>query len=186
MSDTQIRNWMQRSPQPDRLRTDTGEVILLSGRRKWEEAMKAIGAMQPNSLEALNKEGAVIRVYNLDETSGTRIGSSAESELVLLSRIISEAHDKGASRHEAAYKLAFESLLTVTKEMVARLTKLEQTYMHLMERHAKAMEDAAMGNEGGDLDALASAFLLNRLSGGGGEPPKPNPKPNGKPGGGQG
>lgn len=173
MSDAKIRNWLQRSPHPNRIRTDSGEVILLQGRRKWQEAMESIEAADPSVLEALDRDGNIIRTLSLDGT--TREPRIVEDQLTALARIITESNDRAALRHEKAYESSFNAVLELTKLMSARLTTMERAYMALVQRHAESVEAAAnaMG-QGDDLDALASSFFFSKMMGG---PEAPQQKP---------
>lgn len=180
MSDAKVRNWLQRSPHPNRIRTDSGEVILLQGRRKWQEAMESITAADPSVLEALDRDGNIIRTLNLDGT--TREPRVVEDQLTALARILADSSDRAAQRHEQAYKEAFTAVLQLTKTVSDRLTQIERAYMALVQRHAEALENAAGGD---DLDAIATSFFMNRFMGA--PPPaqqqKPPQKPNGQPNG---
>lgn len=176
MSDARVRNFLQRKPHPNRIRTDSGEVILLQGRNKWNEAQSAIDALDPATLEALDKDGNIIRSLQCDGGGGAggrevRI----EDQLTALARIMSESNDKAAQRHENAYKSAFDALLALTQTVSARLASMERAYMALVHRHAETIEQIAAGEDDGGLEGVATQFLLGRMSMG-----PPDTKPNGQ------
>lgn len=174
MSDAKIRGFLQRNPHPHRIRTDSGELIALQGRNKWAEAQSAIDALQPSTLEALDKDGTIIRSLQLDGGSGgAREARLVEDQLTALARIIAESSDKAAARHEAAYRTAFGAVLELTKTVSARLTNMERAYMALVHRHAETIEQAALGDEGSsDLEGLATQFLLAKMATDGGDKKK--------------
>lgn len=178
MSDVKTRNFLQRAPHPHRIRTDSGEIILLQGRNKWSEAQSAIDALQPSTLEALDRDGNIIRTHQCDGG----VGSSArepriEDQLTALARIMSESNDKAAARHEAAYRAAFNAVLELTKTVSARLTNMERAYMALVHRHAETIEQVALNGDGetSDLEGLATQFLLAKMATSDGDD-KPNKK----------
>lgn len=159
MNERTLRNWMQRAPQPVRLRTDAGDVIMLEGRHKWQEAITSIDALEPDLLEALSKDGAVIRTLRVSGTTGEAKERKVEDPTVALSRVMMEVADRAAERHQAAYDKAFEALLGITKMVNSRLATMERAYMALVTRHAQAIEENA-GQEDGELNQMVTGLVL--------------------------
>lgn len=161
-STTSIRAWLQRSPHPASLRTDGGETIALVGRNKWIEALTAIEALGPESLEALDKDGNILRAIKLGASTSGTTSTPKDDQLTALARIMMQVGDQSAARHEAAFKESFSALLALANMMNARLTSMEKAYLALIHRHAETVEAAAelAGAEADSgLDGMAAAFL---------------------------
>lgn len=166
MAASSLRRWLRRSPQPAKLRADGRDVALATGANIWARTEETIAAMNPARLEALDSNGMVLRVMTLDgaeeekEEEGAK--KTTESELVLLARIISDAHDKGASRHEEAYRIAFGEFSRLVQILAARLSGLESAWQKAMQQTAQAQADAliAQSQDGGGDPAGAAVIAM--------------------------
>jgi len=143
-----IRSWLRRDPQPTTIRvqsaTDgTKTLALVDGGRKWSDAERNVLALDPVRIEALNKDGEVLRAHDFGsagadekeerDESLTLSGEVGENkQLVLMARLLHEAHESGSARHEAAwastrqaYEVAFTKFYEMVVMLVQRLTSAE-------------------------------------------------------------
>lgn len=178
MSDQHIRNWLQRAPHPHKLRTDSGELIVVSGRNKWQEALSSINALSPSTLEALDRDGNIIRTLQLDGAEG-REPRLVEDQLVSLARIITKSNDDAVARHAGAYQQSFQCVVQLMTMMSQRLSRMETAYMAMVQKHADTLQEVA-ANGDGELDGMLGSFLAAKLVEGASESPKKDPPPNGQ------
>lgn len=178
MSDQHIRNFLQRAPHPHKLRTDSGELIVVSGRNKWAEAMSSINALSPATLEALDRDGNIIRTLQLDGSTGKE-PRLVEDQLVALARIITKSNDDAVARHAGAYQQSFSCVVQLMNMMSQRLSRMESAYMAMVTKHAETLQEVAQNAGEGELDGMLGSFLAAKLVEGVSEPKKDSP-PNGQ------
>jgi hypothetical protein len=165
-----LRRWLRRSPQPHKLRVDGRDLAVATGANQWAVTEESVVAMAPSKIEALDASGLVLRALALDkgedEDASTPVDKprGAESDLVTLGRLLNEAADNAAKRHENAYRLAFEENTKLVGTLVDRLGGLETAWQKAMGIAARAQADAmaaqAMSGEGGDPAGAAIANML--------------------------
>lgn len=176
---TELRNWLTRQPQPVMLHCYDDEDELRKvkvglGRAKWRDAEAAIS--NAARVEALDADGNVMRVCELDSGEVTATGKGPSKgdkspDIVQLARLLHEAHDAGAARHEAAYRMGFDSLAALVNTLAERLAVMEMAWHKLL----LAQQEAAGFDPNAPLVQQVVAMAL------GGQPPKVEPpKPNGK------
>ncbi len=194
-----LKSWLRKKPVPVKLRfeTDDGTKELLvetDGARRFANAANAILAMSPNGrLEALDANGVTLRlteiraeeepaeedatpsIKDLMKGMGTE-GNTMVSLLMLFSKLIAEAADKGAQRHAEAYSLAFDKQNELLTIVATRLVGMERAWQGALNK----LGQAAQGDDGeGTIKEMLAAMLMKQ--GGGLLPPKKTPPapPNG-------
>lgn len=158
-----LRSWLRRQPQPARLRCDGQHVMVGTGPTRWKDALAAIEAIDPQRVEALDGAGVVLRACSLredgDVDGASQDETSGRTEVVQLATLISEAHDRGAARHEAAYHKAFEQLTGLVGLIANRLGVMETAWQKAMvaqaNAHARLIEAQAEAN---DQDPMAQVM----------------------------
>jgi len=180
---TNVRVWIRRKPEPHAIAVTTDDgvktVKLGGGRRKWKDAETTVLALQPSHLEALDKEGTVLRVCDLElpEVEGgdedIKPTSRFESNLVLVARLLKDAQKNGADAQAEAYRVAFDKQAALVELAYRRLEGLERAWTRALNLQAK------VGGEEKEnpLELMATAFMARM---GGGMMPGMVP-PNGQP-----
>lgn len=185
-----LRSWLRRVPHPHTLRLDDKKTLRISeGKNKWRDILDAVALEQPAKVEALDADGNVIRVTQLqdpddrqDEAGGA---AKPKSELAELGALIAGAYRAGAEQHAAAFQLAFAENTKLVGLLAERLGGLEKAWQTTLEQ--RAAELGAAGGEGGidglmngPMGPLLQALAMKTL-GSGDAPAKPAvAKTNGK------
>lgn len=131
---TAFRRWLQRHPIPVELvayDSEDDECARISvgvHRKRWSDAESGIEGCA--RVVALDSKGSVLRTHVFEEPVAPKETAvrKAGTEIVDLARLISAAHDAGAARHEAAYRMAFEFQAALVKTLSGRLTGLEEAW----------------------------------------------------------
>lgn len=156
-----IRAWLRKQPQPFKLRVDSKDVALPEGKWKWADAERTIGAMNGSKVECLDNAGGVLRACVLGddgETEDTKAASSPkESELVLIARELRIAADEASQRHEAAYRYAFDAIVSMFTAQSGRLASLETAWQKMVLAAA-----APQGEDAGLLETLLGGVVQGR------------------------
>lgn len=173
-----VRSWLRRVPQPSSLRCDGKKTIQVGqGKNKWRDAVQTLEALQPSLVEALNEDGAVIRVAHLndDDDQGDAkapLPSEGQSEQAQLAALILEATDRGAQRHADAYALAFGKMTDLVGILANRLQGLEVAWQKTLEARAADLAAAAPADQAeAGIAGLLASVVASQAS-----PPAPNGK----------
>lgn len=169
-----VKSWLRRVPQPTTLRLDRKKVLRIGeGKTKWRDVLDAIELEQPSILEALDSDGAVIRITELaaaeEKSAEPGKDEKPQSELAQLGRMLLDAYRAGADQHAKAYELAFAENTKLVGVLADRLGGLETAWQQTLERRA----DELLTRGGGDgeslldgpLAPLVSGFLAKQLQG---------------------
>jgi len=172
-----LRRWLRRSPQPRKLRVDGRKVDVADGGNCWAVTEETVLAMRPTRIEALDSNGTVLRAISLDRDDEDAASTDEpkpaayEDQLTRLARIISDAHDAGAKRHEAAYAIAFSKFAELVQILSVRLGGLENAWQKAMSATAQAQAErliaeqlAAASGDGGDPVAPAILAMLGQAA----------------------
>ena len=122
-----FRKWLQAVPQPSKLKCDDTELRVGTTNKRWHEAENSVVALSPATVFALDNTGAVLRVFSLraEEERSEPLESQKESwpatPEAQMAQIICASNDRAASRHEAAYKMAFTALKEMYEAQTIRL-----------------------------------------------------------------
>lgn len=186
-----LKSWLRRVPQPNSIRLDQKEVVRISeGKNKWRDVLDVIALKQPSMLEALDTNGHVIRVTEVQGPQGEREDGDDDaktkgpkSELAELGALIAGAYKSGAEQHAAAFQLAFAENTKLVQVLAERLGGLEKAWQTTLEQRAEELAHvAAASSDGGEsllsgpLGPLISGLLAKQLAP---SEPKPVVKTNG-------
>lgn len=164
-----LKTWLQRTPVPVTLRVydDAGEsrpVRVGTGPQRWRDALSA--CRDASRVDALDRENVTLRSWSADDAAPAVAPPAQHSgsmgDLVLIARLLSEAADKAAERHGAAYKLAFDKQAELLTIIADRLASLERVYAKLLgETAMPAPAPAPDPNEAMAMQLL-SGVLMNQ------------------------
>jgi hypothetical protein len=201
---TNLKSWLRRMPQPHGIRyvtpDDEERELQLSSnaRNRWKDAADALEEMGAVRVEALDKEGKVLRVAQLRDEDGGELHDATErqdrakaKELVGLASVldaqgrrISEAYREGA---EAASR-GQDNLVQVVNILTAQWTATMQSVHNLSQSLARAIRGQGGGDEEHDevgagiqqlLGMAAMRMMGMGMPGMGGDAPAPDTKKNG-------
>lgn len=123
-----FRKFLQAVPQPAKLKCDETELRIGTTNKRWHECENSVVALNPSIVYALDNTGAVLRVFKLraDDDRDESVPEQQkedwpQSEQAQMAQIITAACDRAASRHENAYKMAFDRLSQMYEAQTARL-----------------------------------------------------------------
>ena len=194
MAVTDLRSWLRRSPQPNRLIVDGKELELGANSRKWVEAEASILAMGGQVVQALLGDPAnpsapakVLRVTNLDPSMAAELAAleaadpskpkalpAASSLATEVAQLVLEAGDRGAMRHAEAYKECFALVTSLATSLLQRNAYLEKAWAEEVDRRAPEPDE-----EGG-LEAGIGSMLAQAAAAHVAQPPRPQKPTNGK------
>lgn len=172
-----VRSWLRRIPQPVRVRLDRKKLLNVGeGKNKWRDVVQVIELEQPSTLEALDADGSVIRMTELQdpaEPATTEVGAGPVGKLppefaVLqaFGALLLDAYVKGAEQHAKAYELAFAE----NTKLVTALSQQSRNLQHSLEDQlAQRLANAEGGDDGalsslGPLMPMLEALMARQLS----------------------
>ncbi len=171
-----LKSWLRRHPQPYKLRTDLGKVLMVGdGRSKWADLEATLATLAPQSLEALDANDQVLRATRLEmedeieqstKSSEDRKGQR-EATYVQIARLLNEAHDAGAKRVGEGYLNCFEKLYALVDILSQRLVGIERAYQAQIDQRASdalAMVEAAKSGGSGPLDGLIGQMVADAMT----------------------
>jgi hypothetical protein len=170
-----LRTWLKKQPQPFSVRvvvgTETRDVAVdHSDQRKWARTEETVISMGASKIEALRKDGQTLRALDLEIVKEKEEAAAAagkpiptdESELAQLARVINEAHDNAARRHEGAYLQGYGMLVELTKKSIDAMLDVSKSNEKLNQRLA-AIEAAATTNADGGLPDIFVQGIMARM-----------------------
>jgi hypothetical protein len=158
---------------------DEKTVRIGETRSKWRDAEAALHGA--SHIEALDEHGEVLRAWDIEPEDGAGgNGTSNMTQLAELARLLNEAADASAQRHEMAYRLAYEQQALLVKVMSERLQMLERAWHRLLMSEAGSAVDQNDPNAQ-LLTTLLGGAMNNLLAGAPIVGAAPKPKPNGAP-----
>jgi hypothetical protein len=141
-------------------------------KRPFVQCVRAIETLNATRIEALDHDGNVLRATDIeiespetddadDRSTAPEPQGKAQSDLVLLSRLIADAYKAGAEQHREFADRAFERLTAITETAFARLDNLERAWTKTIVTQVKnASADAPEESSGGvKLEDLIAQFL---------------------------
>jgi len=154
-----IRSWLSRHPHPVKVKCDDGTVLMVGKTKsKWADLELAIANIEPATIQALDAQGAVLRMTHLEREDDDKpeaappvtVGMNENDRDVRIAELIARVSDASAARHENAYKLAFEKMAFLVELLVRRLTFTEGQLHRTMQAHAEAVAAGEQGSDDGD------------------------------------
>jgi len=135
-------------------------VRLTETRGKYAEAARAIESLDPETVELLDGDGAVLKVIRLREEEDDESGSEEDNigGLAKLAKVLGDVSDKAAARHEAAYRMAFDRQNELVRLIADRLNSLERAWQRVIALEYRRAAESASG-DGDDMDSTMSSVL---------------------------
>lgn len=181
MNATTLLGWLRAKPALASVRCDgdPGKVVRIVA-RKYKTAEDTIVGLDPERLEGLDADGAIVRTWTMREAAAPTTAPAAPPEppvvwpegndLSTLGQVLSIAIDKANARLEAAYeknyervaeayKYNFEVLKGMHETAAGRLENLENRVFDMLElrvKEAEAVAEDAM-NEAEELREATAA-----------------------------
>lgn len=184
---TNLKAWLRRQPQPASIRYTTPDdeermlELSANARNRWSDAQEALESAGAVRIEALDKEGKVLRITKRDDEDGGELTDSTERDskakakemaslaLVLdaQGRRINEAHEKGAEAASRGQDNLVQVVNILTAQWSATMNALQSASMNIAKLARQAGgaevedgEDDAMGQQLQQLLGLAAMKLL--------------------------
>lgn len=136
-------------------------VKLTSSRGRFAEAARAVESLDPETIELLDADGAVLKVLQLreesDDDDDTSTTGGSAGDLVKLAKVLGDVADKAAARHEAAYRQAFQAQTDLVRLIADRLNSLERAWQRVIALEYKRAAESA--SEDGDLDGMMGGVI---------------------------
>lgn len=184
------RDWLRRIEGIASVRCDGDSVISLAGKssNRWAHAGRALDDASPTKVEALDKDGAILRVWKAPEsddgtTPAASGGNVPPGTLTELAKVIGDISDRAAARHENAYRAAFDAQQKLVATISDRLFAIEKSWQQMLVVRKREIEasiitsgQGAAGEGDNMLEGLAGHVLSAAFSGGGAPAAPPNGK----------
>lgn len=201
-----LRNWCMKRPRPDALHLtfENGEekTIPRQESQSWVEVSQSVSALEPLLIEALAKDGTVLRAIKTEDVSSeprqrdnARVPAPAalhadpETARIcftadLLHRAYQHATDVAFEKVAGAYEAGFARLVDIVEKVTERsdaierrLERTEALYRkEVEERIDDALEAASKGEGGGALAGLIEPFIQGLALAGNSKPPNAKPE----------
>jgi len=137
-------------------------VRLTDSRGRYAEAARAVAALDPDRIELLDGQGAVLRVVSLHDDDGDDVDTQERdtmtaSDLASLARVLGDVADRAAMRHAQAYQAAFEAQTSLVRLIAERLGSLEKAWHRvILAEYERAQVSAS---DDSTLDSLAQSVI---------------------------
>lgn len=143
-----VRNWLLRKPNPHSLRLSSADVpvaqeLRCAGRRSWSKVADSIIAIGPELIEALDKDGNLIRALRPDQettaTNAPTIPSAliTDPETARISHFATLLH----RAYEHSTTVAFAKMVELVEKFEERSASIEARLEKTEAAHRRAMED---------------------------------------------
>jgi len=172
-----LRTWLKKEPPAVSCRARVGSEdrvveINMDDPRRWARTEETILAMGSSHVEALDKKGNVLRALDLEQLLEHKAEHAAaagddddEHHFAALARVINEAHDAAAARHEGAYRMGFDLMAGITKQAVDAMVAVSRTNERLNKR-LESFEPSAPATD--EVPNVLIQGLIGRWMGAGG------------------
>jgi hypothetical protein len=158
-----LKEVLRRTSGLSAIRCGDDVVKLTESRGRYAEAARAIAALDPDRIELLDSQGAVLRVVSLhDDDDGDDVDTQERdtmtaSDLASLARVLGDVADRAAMRHAQAYQAAFEAQTSLVRLIAERLGSLEKAWHRvILAEYERAQIPAS---EDSTLDSLAQSVI---------------------------
>jgi hypothetical protein len=178
-----VARWLSQQPQPVTIRcaTPDGErtiQINAKAKRRWGEAARAIDTFEATRIEALDGQGTVLRVCDIElptheEERPPVPSSQLQSDVVV---IMNHLATHLAHAYEHSTQVAFSHLCEVVNIAFARLDGLERAWTRMLNLQMKTAQGPEEQAEAGEVNLNAllqhfgASFLQGKLAGPQGTP----------------
>jgi len=183
MNAGRIRGWLLQLPKPHAVRVSgDGEPQTLKPGRSYAKLADTIAALAPDLIEALDKDGAVIRATRLEAEDAHRSdaatvpeGLKADPQALMLTHFANLVH----RAYEHSTEIAFTKMVELVDKMNDRSEGIEQRLERAESRNRALLQDqvdaeferaqdvanATGGGEGELGQQLVGSFLSGALNG---------------------
>lgn len=194
MNANRIRGWLLQLPRPSAIRvTGDGEPQTLKPGRSFAKLADTIVALNPDLVEALDKNGDVIRATRMQAEEAQRSdaaaipeGLKADPHALMLTHLANLIH----RAYEHSSEIAFSKLVELVDKMNDRADGIEQRLERAEARNRSLLQEAvdaeldraqevAAAAQGGEGD-LGQQLIGGFLSGAMNKPAAAKPAANGK------
>jgi hypothetical protein len=186
-----VRSWLRRLPQPAKVRLDRKQVVRVGeGKNKWRDVVDVILTQHPHILEALDGDGNIIRVTELEEQGDDattadgdkRASPGPNTELAQLGALIKDSFESGAKQNREFFEAIVGKYAALAESVINRNAQLENAVERTWEE--RAAEIASGGGDvaeimNGPLGVLINA-VMGRMLESKKEPPTAEQQSNGK------
>jgi hypothetical protein len=175
MNAQQLRGWLLQLPKPATVRVMVnGEAEDLQPGKSWQKLADTIVALDPEAIQALDKDGKILRAKRLDDEDSRRSdaaaipqGLAADPHALMLTHFANLIH----RAYEHSTEVAFAKLSDITDRMNERSEAIEQRLERAEARarriqdeqiddaYARAEEIAAQAVAGGNKEELGMQML---------------------------
>jgi hypothetical protein len=136
--------WLRRTPQPVAVLVDSQRrVEVPSSPRKWAELEATLLALEPETVACLSADGTTLRAMTLESAATSAEASPVRSDLVLLSRLLADAHERGAASTREAYGTIFSENTKLIGMLAQRLTAMEVQWQRAMQAQGRMLVESA-------------------------------------------
>ncbi len=178
MNAAELRTWLLAQPRPASLRIIAGDQVAhklaITEGMQWKQAAESVMALQPELVEALDADGALLRAVRPDDFESEEeepaevievpAGSDPESQrLIIFAKLISHAYEHSTD-------VAFERLASLFESVVKRSEAQEKTISALDRMLQKMVvekltAEADGGGDGGPLtlESLFQGFMQGKM-----------------------
>ena len=155
-----LRGWLRQLPEPVAFMLDGSvRVALTKGAHRFATAEETIRQRDPETVDALDKDGSVIRTFACAKPEPERApiavpepDTSEQKTLIHFASLLSQAYAQGAKDHSAAYKETFEQVVSLANQALQRVQGLEKLLNQMLR---DVREDALAARE--ELDEAREA-----------------------------
>jgi hypothetical protein len=145
IADARFRKWLNHKPRPVYIICDETRIEAPNSDRGWAEVAESIQTMAPGKVQCFDANGRLLRAKafefffpNGDDTGSG--GKPGDSELVLMSRLLADAYDRGNKSAEPLLNNA----MAFTERLSVRLAKTEAECDKLRGQVARLQHEIAV------------------------------------------
>jgi len=160
-----LRRWLKTPPMPVAVRCDGKTVIRIPNHSsRWAETENSVSALGCGVIEALDDDGTVIRVFRMPDVEDRPSLQKEEwpsNDTAQIAQAITAACDRAASRHENAYRMAFDRLSDMYN---AQALRLEEAYRRVVRLETALIKAQAYVVDDENPEGTADALMTGLMS----------------------
>lgn len=174
-----VRGWLRKKPPAVAVRVtcadddETVKVVKVNKAdpRCWARCEETIAALQPAMMEALDKDGDVLRAHKFevpddpdaDDDDEKEKKKGSKSEYVEISKIIAAAHRDGAAINAEAYKASFNMMEEITKAAANAHLASAKAINSLAARLSRVQPVAGENADGDGMEGFMKAAAMRMM-----------------------